>query len=270
MARTHAAGAAEFMNAHNTRYTLEADGVALLKDAIPLPLLDDLGAAIAANRAAARPMSKQVLYTHGPTPPERPPLTALMDQWLSPFMYDGPGSTHAVAEAVRPLASELLGEPAVLFQDLLLIKRQGQRVFPWHQDFGFWPIDQPMGVVLWVPLQPSDGDTGALRFAVGSHRLGPRPVVDLHDGQPQDRDATLNFSPEEWPLFAPTYESGDAVAFSPITFHASPPMHRAGERAAWSCIFLSPRARWCHRNASNHPLCKRVPDGALVSEIGHG
>ncbi len=49
----------------------------------------------------------------------------------------------------------------------------------------------------------------------------------------------------------------------------SPAMRRPGERAAWSCIFLSPRARWSHANAPNHPLCKVVADGAPVTELPH-
>lgn len=251
------------------RRALAEDGVALLKSALSPSLLERLRAAIEANRAAGRPMSRQVLYTHRPPPPGRPPLSALMDQWLSPFRYEGPGSTAAAAESVRPLASALLGEPAVLFQDLLLIKREGQKAFPWHQDFGFWPVDRPHGVVLWAPLQASDGGSGALRFAPGSHRLGCRPVVDLHDGSTQDRAAELGFDPQAWPSFSPVYDAGDVVAFTPVTFHASPAMQRPGSRAAWSCAFLSPRARWRHASAPNHPLCEVVADDALVTELGH-
>lgn len=251
----------------NAREALDADGVALLPNAVDHDVLAALAAAIASNRDLNRPMSRQVLYTHGAAPPERPPLTALMDQWLSPHRFDGPGSTRRATDSARPLAAAILGEEPVLFQDLLLIKRQGQSAFPWHQDFGYWPIDKPLGVVLWLPLQASDGATGALQFAVGSHRLGPRPVVDLHDGSTQDPAADLAFDPQAWPIFAPTYRPGDAVVFTPITFHASPAMQRPGERAAWSCIFLSPRARWRHANAPNHPLCKLVRDGAPVTEL---
>lgn len=252
------------------REALDQDGVVVLPGAVDRHHLDALRDALAANRASQRPMSRQVLYTHGPTPQGRPPLTALMDQWLSPFLFPGAGSTKAVADALRPLAAELLGEPGVLFQDLLLVKREGQKEFPWHQDFGYWPVDRPLGVVLWVPLQPSDATSGALRFAAGSHRLGPRPVVDLHDGSPQDHAADLAFDADSWPMLAPTYGAGDAVAFTPVTFHASPAMRRPGERAAWSCIFLSPRARWSHSNAPNHPLCRTVLDGAFVTEPPHG
>jgi ectoine hydroxylase-related dioxygenase (phytanoyl-CoA dioxygenase family) len=257
------------MSPERYRQDLAEHGVTLLKRVVAQAQLDGLREAVGANRANGRPMSRQVLYTHGKAPAGRPPLSALMDQWLSPYVYEGPGSTRAVADALRPLAAELLGEPGVLFQDLLLIKREGQKEFPWHQDFGYWPVDRPAGVVLWVPLQASDGTSGALRFAAGSHRLGPRPVVDLHDGNPQQNGAELAFDPDAWPSFAPAYEAGDAVAFTPITFHASPAMRRSGERAAWSCIFLSPRARWSHANAPNHPLCKVVADGAPVTELPH-
>ena len=257
------------MNAEEARRELAENGVTLLRDAVSPALIDALRAAVAANRAAGRPMSRQVLYTHGAPLADRPPLTALMDQWLSPFRYEGPGSTRAVAEAMHPLAAELLGEPGVLFQDLLLVKREGHKEFPWHQDFPYWPVDRPLGVVLWVPLQPTDEHFGALRFAVGSHRLGPRPAVDLHDGNPQQAGEELGFDPDFWSTFAPSYEVGDAAVFTPLTFHASPAMRRPGERAAWSCIFLSPRVRWSHANAPNHPLCKVIVDGAPVMELSH-
>src|SRR5690606_22446519 len=117
------------VNGWQARRDLAEHGVALLKSVIAPTLIEVLREAVAANRAAQRPMSRQVLYTHGKAPADRPPLTAVVDQWLSPFRYSGPGSTRAAADAVRPLAAELLGEPGVLFQDLLLIKRAGQKAF---------------------------------------------------------------------------------------------------------------------------------------------
>lgn len=250
------------------RGALLEDGVALLRDAVSFDVLEVLRNAVAANRATDQPMSRQVLYTHTPPPPGRPPLSAIMDQWLNPFLYRGTRCTRPAAEELRPLVRDLLLAPPVLFQDLLLVKREGQGPFPWHQDFGFWPVDRPAGLVIWVPLQAANGESGALEFAAGSHRLGPRPVVDLHTGRPQ-RDEDLGFDPDDWLRLAPTYAPGDAVVFTPTTFHASPAMRRAGERAAWSCVYLSPHARWRHANAPNHPITERIVDGALVSEAHH-
>lgn len=257
------------MIAEQAGASLAEDGVCLWKGVVSNVLLDALREAVAANRAAARPMSRQVLNMHGPAPADRPPRTAVMDQWLSSSSLDGPGSTRIVADALRRLAADLLGELGVLVQDLLLIQREGQRAFLCNQDFGYWPVDRPLGVLVSGPLQPADGGTGALRFAAGGHRLGPRPVVVLHDGAPQRARASLTFDEAAWPAFAPASEAGDAVAFTPVTIHASPAMRRPGERAAGSCISLSPRARSSHANALNHPLCKVVADGAPFTELPH-
>ena len=192
-----------------------------------------------------------------------------MDQWLSPHRL-GPPNTRASAEAIRALVAPLLGAAPVLFQDLLLVKRPSQRPFPWHQDFPFWPVDTPRGVVVWVPLCDSDEERGGLAFARGSHRLGPRPVVDLHTAAPQDPHAELGFDSSRFEIVCPRYRRGDAVAFLPITFHGSPALRSPHDRVAWSSIWLDPRARWQHGRAPNHPLCKRTPDGAPVQEFCDG
>ena len=248
------------------RQQLGDQGVVHLPGTVAGEVLGTLRHAIEANRAS-RARSRQVLYTHTPEPPGRPPLDALMDQWLSPHRAPGPCSTLSAAEALRPIAAQLLGLDPVLFQDLLLVKRPGQHPFPWHQDAPFWPIDRADGVVIWVPLQSASPASGGLGFAVGSHRLGPRPVIDLHDGHPQDRTRPLGFKAADWPILQPTYAPGDAIAFHPLTFHGSPAMCTPGERAAWSVAFLSPHVRWRHASAPNHPLCRTVRDGAPVSEV---
>ncbi len=248
------------------RGALARDGFVLLPGVVADIVLHELGAVLTDLEARGQPRSRQVLYTHAPPPAERPPLAALMDQWLNPHRVPAP-NTRGAAQRLRELVAALLEVEPVLFQDLLLRKRPGQRPFPWHQDFPFWPVDTPDGLVLWIPLDATDAARGGLAFARASHRLGPRPVVDLHDGAPQDRGAALGFAPERFELVAPRYRRGDAVAFLPTTFHGSPAMQGVGERRAWSSVWLSPRVRWSHANAPNHPLCKRVRDGAPVTEI---
>ncbi len=233
---------------------------------MPQPMLQQLSGAIQHARDSNRRLSRQVLYTRVPEPEAAPPLTALMDQWLNPHRQTGEGSTLTVAQSLRPLAESLLGTSAVLFQDLLLVKRPGQHEFPWHQDFGFWPVDRELAVVIWVPIKAADSASGALRFAAGSHRLGVRPVVDLHTGAPQDSNLDLEFDIEDWPVAVPSYAEGDIAVFSPLIFHSSSAKAGGADRPAWSCVFLAQEVRWCHANAPNHPLCQITEDGALVSE----
>jgi hypothetical protein len=245
----------------------EHRGFAMFRGALDAKTVEELRQIVLRLQSSDIAKSRQVLYTHGAPPPGRPPLTALIDQWLSPHRHSGPTSTRGTAERLRPLAESLLGGAVVLFQDLVLVKRPGQGDFCWHQDYGFWPVDRPDGVVLWTALTSTGPRQAALRFAVGSHLQGVRPVVDLHTGEPQAAGAEREVIEGRYEIVEPTYAPGDVVAFSPLTFHASRPVTGPGERAAWASIFLSARCRWSHGHAPNHPLCRVVVDGAPVHDF---
>jgi len=210
-----------------------------------------------------RPQSRQVLYVDGVVPPDTPPLDRLLHQWLNPHRFGADG-TADLLDAPRRIARELLGAEPVLFQDLLLVKTPAQRRFPWHQDFPFWPVDRPLGLVCWIPLVPSAAVGGGLMFARGSHRLGCQPVVDLHRGRPQAQGMP-SAALDDFEVVCPPLAPGDAVFFSPLVMHGSPPRRTAGRRAAWSSIWLHPDVRWQRARAPAHPLCREVTDGARVS-----
>lgn len=258
------------MKYENHREELAKKGVTLIRGVLSEDFIQTLLQSYEEIKQSNKPKSRQVLYTHSSPPPDRPAFSALMDQWLSPHRYTGKASTLPCAHHMQSIANTLLQEKSVLFQDLILCKQPHQAPFPWHQDFGFWPIDQPDGVILWVPLQDAGPQNGGLRFALESHTLGARPVIDLHTGKPQNQDHVLGFHEEDWSIFSPRYQKGDVVAFTPLTFHASPEMKSRGARIAWSCIFLSPSVRWKHSNAPNHPLCRHVQDGVNIQEVSHG
>ena len=230
------------------------------------------------------PRSRQVLYTHESAPSGRPHFDTLMYQWLNPHLLPGAGSTRAVTRAARLRVRELLGAEPVLFQDLLLLKQAGHPRFPWHQDFPFWPVDRPAGVIIWTPLIAADEHTGGLAFARASHRLagyrsfapathGDRvgtafwPAVDLHTGLLQGDDSlTPDRALAACDVVRPQFHAGDAAVFDPLLFHMSPAKSAGPTRAAWSSIWLHPSVRWQHARAPRHPLCRRIPDGELVTE----
>lgn len=212
------------------------------------------------------PRSRQVLYTHEPGPAGRPHFDALMHQWLNPHRLCGPASTCELADMLRPRVARLLGVQPVLLQDLILLKHQGHPAFPWHQDFPFWPVDRPQGVIVWAPLVRSDEHSGGLAFARGSHRLGAWPAIDLHTGLAQRDARDPGPMLEQHEILRPRFHVGDAALFSPLTFHMSPANERGPARAAWSSIWLDPSVRWCHARAPRHPICQQVRDGAPVTD----
>lgn len=248
------------------RRELESQGVVLAPGFLSSAESRALEEAVDALIAADVPRSRQVLYTHDAAPGDRPHFDTLMHQWLNPHRLAGPAGTRAIADALRPRVARVLGAESVLLQDLILVKRPGHRRFPWHQDFPFWPIDRPLGVIVWTPLVHTDEHTGGLLFACGSHRLDPWPSLDLHSGLTQQsaRDPGPMLGACE--VLRPRLGVGDAAIFSPLTFHMSPAKERGPARAAWSSIWLHPSVRWHHARAPRHPICREVRDGAPVTD----
>lgn len=188
-----------------------------------------------------------------------------MDQWLNPYRRAQPLSTQAVADGLAGRVGDWLGQTSFLFQDVLMAKQSGHQPFPWHQDFPFWPVDRPLGLVLWVPLDPITAERGGLHLAVGSHRHGVGPAVDLHTGAPQAGAAGIALLGEKYQVACPTLAPGDAIVFDPLTWHRSPENCSGQPRRVWSSTWLGEGARWFRGRAPRHPLGDQIEDGALVS-----
>jgi hypothetical protein len=113
------------------REALDVDGVALLRGVVAVDVLDGLRTAVQSNRDAGRPMSRQVLYTHGPTPRTGPRSRRSWTSGSAPFGFDGRWLHARRRPTMRPLAAASSWVRAgVLFQDLLLVKREGQKRVP--------------------------------------------------------------------------------------------------------------------------------------------
>lgn len=249
------------------RRQIEMDGFATVPELLTYAQVAALQLRVDALFTSTRPKSKQVLYVDGHVPEDTPPLDDLLHQWLNPHRFGSHEGTSNFLEAPRAFASQLLDAEPVLFQDLLLVKEMGQQRFPWHQDFPFWPIDRPEAVVCWIPLVSNEIEGGGLRFARASHRLGEQPIIDLHRGTQQDRSDPTYLLQTAYEIVCPRLQAGDAVFFSPLIFHSSMPRTLAGQRAAWSSIWLDPTVRWSHRRVPAHPVCRQVTDGEFVHPL---
>lgn len=233
---------------------------------LPEPDVVALRGVLETLRAVAVP-SREILYTHRePTEARGAGMAALMDQWFNPHRRAGAASTLAVATRLRTWVSELLGAEAVLFQDVLMDKRGRHRPFPWHQDFPFWPVDRPHGVVVWAALDPVDERRGGLCLeSMTERRAGP--PIDLHSGGPQPGfEGHEVRSPSQW--VCPALEPGDAVAFAPLTWHCSGWNRDDTPRRVWASSWLAGDVRWCHAAAPRHPFVRLLRDGEPVGAHG--
>jgi hypothetical protein len=238
-------------------------GWVVLHTALPLTVVERLRDAIGAHRHALPP-SDEVLYTHVAPPPGSLGMAVLMEQWFNAHRRAGPLATGPAVEAARALAGKVLLDAPVLLQDVLMVKHPRHTSFPWHQDFPFWPVDRPAGVILWAPLDPVDQDNGGLVLGTGSHREGIGPAIDLHDGRPQQGHAPI--LPAEFDEAAVSLAPGDVVMFHPLTWHRSGQNRASLPRRAWSASWLHPSARWSPSRAPRHPLATRLREGDPVGE----
>ena len=56
----------------------------------------------------------------------------------------------------------------------------------WHQDVAYFPLKPNNQVAIWTPLEAVDKQSGALNYALGSHKEGIKGSTDLHTRKPFD------------------------------------------------------------------------------------
>lgn len=201
------------------------------------------------------------------------------DHHLSPrfaafrdFVHDGP-TTQA--------AAEILGTSRMhVYDEHLLIKEPGTPAPTyWHHDMPYFSVDGDDIASVWFSLDPVTEDTGALRFAKGSHRWGKlyRPVkIGLNEpneifnkDELVDRIPDIDGNPADYPTVLMEVEPGDIVVFHGRTLHASGGNSRTDRsRRALSIRYAGDDIRW--KNRSDSPLLfdEALADGDPLDLIG--
>mgnify|MGYP003345221605 CR=1 FL=1 len=91
-------------------------------------------------------------------------------------------------EVIAAMAEASLRQGAIgvrLFHDHALWKMPGDsKATPWHQDFPYWPMNEPGALSAWIPMHDVDEHNGCMMFVPGSHTKGKLTGIDLVN--PQD------------------------------------------------------------------------------------
>lgn len=84
-------------------------------------------------------------------------------------------------EGLAEIARKLTGSPYVrLWHDHALIKMPGDsKASPWHQDFPYWPMNEPGALSCWLALDDVDERNGCMQFIPGSQNFGTLPPINL-------------------------------------------------------------------------------------------
>ena len=201
------------------------------------------------------------------------PDTARINADVRRFLRDSPGAEAAAAA---------MGSTTVrLYEDLLFIKETGALAAPtpWHQDSSHWPAKGSMMSSLWVSLEETTAETGAMKMVVGSHRKPlhtPLPFsvpADYHHLIAEEEGGPLP-NPDAEPDLYPTkfYETrlGDAVLFHPGMLHSAPGAANSAERRTFTFRLFGDDIRWFHRDIvmQEHYRALTLKDGDPIDAAG--
>lgn len=113
----------------------------------------------------------------------------------------------------------------------------------WHQDVAYFPCSPNNQIAVWLPFEPVRRDTGAMNYAVGSHKAGIRGSTDLHtrEAYPGEERKLIPANPKEegFDVVCMEMEPTDMLIHDGYTWHYSGPNKTPGhQRRGLSVRFM--------------------------------
>lgn len=113
----------------------------------------------------------------------------------------------------------------------------------WHQDSSTWPIYPNNQVAVWIPFSRVDKKSGALSYALKTHKEGIRRSVSLHNNKPYvgDKRKLIPNDPEKsgFKVKCMNMHSTDMLCHHGNTWHTSEPNTKLKEgRSGISIRFI--------------------------------
>ena len=136
-------------------------------------------------------------------------------------------SQHPVlADVARRL---LKAKKIRLFHDHLMTKFPSKDGKPttWHQDFPYWPMNEPGAMSIWIPMQDVDLANGCMSFVPGSHAWDINETIDLSGVRGDDIFEQVKDKPahEVQRVYCPLKRGS-------VTFHDGRTFHYAGKNTS--------------------------------------
>lgn len=153
-----------------------------------------------------------------------------------------------------------------LFDEHLLVKEPGtENPTYWHQDLPYYELSGTQIISLWIPMDPTSPESGAVSFVRGSHKWGKvyQPIrigigdlveeAESFDGPAPD----IEDEPDKYDIVTfDNLKPGDCLAFqAAVLHHASPNTTKSTRRRAISIRFAGDDVTWQPR-----PYIPSVPD----------
>jgi len=146
------------------------------------------------------------------------------------------------------------GKSCRLLHDHIINKPLGNNgTVPWHQDYTYWPVDNPNGLSFWLPFSDLDENAGVLEVVPKSHLLGEEAPIDFINDKKY-------FSSND--IICLTANKGDLVILNALAWHRTSENTSVKERKAYISLWIPSNSKYAPKHASWHP----VNDNITVKE----
>lgn len=218
------------------REEFERSGVVLERNCLSRHFLEDVISEYESTNPDVEEIPKHlpivVFWTHIQGEKKR---IALLEKM--PFMEE---FSRAVASMVKHLAD---GELRLL-ETIIFNKPPGtSNVLRWHQDVSYFPFNPNNQIAVWIPFDLVTQKSGAMVYALGTHKMDLRASTDLHSGAVFEGEKRIPIPDDPTTIGIRTrvmeMDVGDMLIHDGRTWHMSGPNTVAGrQRRGLSLRFL--------------------------------
>ncbi|NGP46375.1 phytanoyl-CoA dioxygenase family protein [Bacillaceae bacterium SIJ1] len=165
-------------------------------------------------------------------------------------------------ENLGKIAADILGEDEIrLWHDQVIYKpgSAGEDTnlgnVGWHQDYGYWRCTSTTNMVtVWVALQDTVVENGAMKTILGSHKWGEVEGSDTFFEQDMEK-LREKFAQQDWVEEPCILKAGQASFHHSLTFHGSGPNVTSDPRLS-IVAHLMPGHTSYHKGRANHDNIK--------------
>jgi len=173
------------------------------------------------------------------------------------------------SKRLAKIAADLLKIDGVrLYHDQALYKEPSGGITPWHADQSYWPLSSDRSITVWMPLQETPVELGALAFAPKSQH------VDLGRGLPIDdqseQQIQQTFEEQNFDYVATAYDIGEVSYHLGWTFHRAGPNTSNRPRSVMTIIYMDEQMRLSEPSNPNQEndrerWCPDVEIGEIIN-----
>lgn len=250
--------------------TFRRDGVVCLRSVLPVELVAGMAGPVEVALGGAQSADLSALAG---APEEQGRFRGGVDHWrYQPEMF-----AFAAASPLPGLVAALMGSTAIfLYEDSVLAKEPGAAENThWHQDIGYFHVEGEQVCTTWCPLDPVDEESGAVRFAIGSHRTGTRYRPNLFVSEEPipgtEGEVVPDIEATGFDIVSFELGPGDVTVHDARTLHAAGPNRsRDRRRRAISVRYCGDDARIRFRaGAPRKPEQATLHDGESLGGLAH-